>query len=176
MSDSEYITEVQKAIMKNNPEFNTKHYVDSLIDFHTPKILPSWITPSFVKGLISIESKYDLFAVSWAGARSLPQLMRETFNAYAYDLDYDTYVWYPQVSIVIALEHIRDVARFLAANDPRWKAYDTNTKLATIAAVFNCGVGTYQDKYYRVENTKSETQGQFAKMMTYLDRNYKKRS
>ena len=151
--------------------YNDKEYMYSQIETITPQMLPEWVSPIFIKSMLIAESSSKNFQVSWAGASGPYQIMSYTWSDYT-DLDYDTFVWDSDISLMIALMHTQIVINFLEKNDPRWNTYDILTKLATIAAVYNCGQKTYADYNYRIENfDPGETVNHYNTILSYLSEN-----
>ena len=83
------------------------------------------LEPAFVKAVVHIESAFDTFAISPAGAMGLMQLMPATAASYELTRDH----FNPNRNIEVGVRHLKDLM----------ERYDNDKKLSL--AAYNAGAG-----------------------------------
>ena len=113
------------------------------------------LEPSFIKAVVHIESAFDPFALSHAGAMGLMQLMPATAAGYQLKQDH----FNPNRNIEVGVQHIKDLM----------ERYDSDKRLSL--AAYNAGAGAVS-KYNGIP-PYAETQAYVKKVMR-LYKLYKK--
>jgi soluble lytic murein transglycosylase-like protein len=105
------------------------------------------LEPSFIKAVIHVESAFDQYALSRAGAMGLMQLMPATAASYQLEQNH----FNPNLNVEAGVQHIKDlVAR-----------YDNDKKL--ILAAYNAGAGAVSK--YKGVPPYEETRNYIKKVM-----------
>ncbi len=113
------------------------------------------LEPAFVKAVVHIESAFDTFAISPAGAMGLMQLMPATAASYELTRDH----FNPNRNIEVGVRHLKDLM----------ERYDNDKKLSL--AAYNAGAGAVSR--YNGIPPYEETQNYVVKVMSLYDK-YKK--
>lgn len=113
------------------------------------------LEPSFIKAVIHIESAFDRYALSHAGAMGLMQLMPATAASYQLKQDH----FNPNLNIEAGVQHIKDLM----------ERYDSDKRLSL--AAYNAGAGAVSK--YKGVPPYEETQDYIKKVMK-LYKLYKK--
>ena len=83
------------------------------------------LEPSFIKAMIHVESAFDRYALSHAGAMGLMQLMPATASSYHLKRDH----FNPNLNVDVGVQHIKDLM----------ERYDSDKQLSL--AAYNAGAG-----------------------------------
>ena len=113
------------------------------------------LEPSFIKAVVHIESAFDPFALSHAGAMGLMQLMPATAAVYQLTQDH----FNPNRNVKVGVQHIKDLM----------ERYDSDKRLSL--AAYNAGAGAVS-KYNGIP-PYAETEAYVKKVMS-LYKLYKK--
>ena len=113
------------------------------------------LEPSFIKAVVHIESAFDPFALSHAGAMGLMQLMPATAAVYQLTQDH----FNPNRNVEVGVQHIKDLM----------ERYDSDKRLSL--AAYNAGAGAVS-KYNGIP-PYAETEAYVKKVMS-LYKLYKK--
>lgn len=113
------------------------------------------LEPSFIKAVIHVESAFDRYALSHAGAMGLMQLMPATASSYQLEQDH----FNPNRNIEVGVQHIKDLM----------DRYNSDKELSL--AAYNAGAGAVQ-KYNGIP-PYAETQA-YVKKVLKLYNLYKK--
>ena len=141
-----YTTKPYRSGGQNSPyHFKTvKSQYDALI---VNTALKYDLEPSFIKAVIHVESAFDEFALSHAGAMGLMQLMPATASSYQLKQDH----FNPNRNVEAGVQHIKDLM----------ERYDSDKRLSL--AAYNAGAGAVSK--YKGIPPYEETQDYVKKVM-----------
>ncbi|MFT6032122.1 MAG: soluble lytic murein transglycosylase-like protein [Arenicella sp.] len=140
-STNSYLSSTNKSVYKSR---TIKSQYDALI---VNTALKYDLEPSFIKAVIHVESAFDRYALSPAGAMGLMQLMPATASNYQLKQDH----FNPNRNIEVGVQHIKDLMQ----------RYGSDKRLSL--AAYNAGQGAVS-KYNGVPPFK-ETQNYIKKVM-----------
>ena len=140
---------------------DARMYVKRVIKKINP---PKPINEDYIMKVIKIESSFDIYAESEAGARGLMQIMPKTWIDLEKKLSFEEFAYNPFVNIKVGIIEKTRLIKLFKREYSNWKNLTEQEQLKLIAAASNAGYNKLKKHDWKIDLTPNETRNHIKKI------------
>lgn len=130
---------------------------------------PDYLSPKFLKEMITSESNYDIKAKSEKGARGLMQIMPVAWNEVEKNRNYDEHVLDPRTNLEVGIMYLLLLDGKFKEKYNGWEKLTQEEKRKMVLSAYNAGISRFEKEDWQLRKMPTETQDYVTNISSRLE-------